>query len=173
MRYFCDHDDPRLLSMAKAAEEDGGVLKVKLDDLMVRLDMPRQAIMRRAKWGELYGLWLIKKGSGPFGSGRTPNEYHLLMSVDEWMERGPKIVDDVHRQLYTRRAKAQAQRPRKMPKPQVKARVDETWKRIQEQAKREVTEAIKNGGGLPPVKLPRISETELNEWAAMAEATEE
>lgn len=171
MRYFCAHDDHRLLALARYVEAQGGSVQAKLKDLEGALGMPSQAIMRRAMWAERYRLLTVTRTSAGFGTGRLPNTYTLTMPVEKWLEVGPEVVDTVNRQLYGR-----PMPPPEQPKPMPVAkgpRRDKEWEALKEKAEAEVKAALDAGEPLPPLGEFEVDDDDVAAWMGLQDVTPE
>lgn len=134
MRYVTPFDEPRLLSLLHYIEERGGEVQVPLAELAADLKMPGQAVMRRARWAETYGLLEIVRTASGFGTGRSPNTYRLTMPIEQWLKEGEAIVAGVSARLYpgNKPAVPQAARPA-VPDPRFDALRDEVRAQVAEE----------------------------------------
>lgn len=151
--YLMPHDKLRLLELARVFEDAGGELTITIGDLSAKTGIPTQSITRHVQWMERYGLVAVTRTAKGFALGRSPNTYHLKMSVAQWRERGKAIVDEYRRLLYA----GGKQTPRKSGgRPRV---VEELEPDVAAQVERDVEDAV-----AAVAKLAPMSDAEAAAW---------
>lgn len=97
-------------------DECGGVLQRRRADLAADLGIPDRALGRVLERMEKLRVIRVERRSGAIGEGRLPNTYRLLISPQEWEERGEAIKKE-HRAKARRSKKRRSTTAKPEPRP--------------------------------------------------------